>query len=229
MRRPIAERERSVDAGALVPFRRVRWSQSVLAYWRWEHDVVSGPFDNGAFDRGALRAGWALNTARRYGYSISPEGGVEAGATVELARQAFGGDGDSQLYRVDTRAFLPFGPRHAVLALRATGAASRGDGSCAPTLRLGGHDADRSVFSFDDDASSLLRGFPSDAFFGTNVLLGNVEYRLPLAYVQRGVGTWPLFLRALHVTRSWMPDRPGRPGSVGRRPSCRGGPKPART
>ncbi len=200
MRRPIAERERSVDAGALVPFRRVRWSQSVLAYWRWEHDVVSGPFDNGAFDRGAFRAGWALNTARRYGYSISPEGGVEAGATVELARQAFGGDGDSQLYRVDTRAFLSFGPRHAVLALRATGAASRGDEIVRPTLRLGGHDADRSVMSFDDDASSLLRGFPADAFFGTNVLLGNVEYRLPLAYVQRGVGTWPLFLRAFHVS-----------------------------
>ena len=91
---------------------------------------------------------------------------------VELARQAFGGDGDSQLYRVDTQP-LPFGPRHAVLALHAAGAAARGDEIVRPTLRLGGHDADRSVTSFDD-ASSLLRGFPADAFFGTNVLLGNV-------------------------------------------------------
>ena len=72
--------------------------------------------------------------------------------------------------------------------------------SSAARLRLGGHDTDRSVISFDDDASSLLRGFPADAFFGTNVLLGNADYRLPLAYVQRGVGTWPLFLRAFHVS-----------------------------
>ena len=184
----------------VVPFRRVRWSQSALAYWRREHDVVSGPSDEGAFDRGALRVGWALNTARRYGYSISPEGGVAAGAAVELTRRGLGGDGDAQLYRTDTRAFLPLGPRHGVLALRASGATSRGDPIVRRTLRLGGHDADGGVLSFEEDASSLLRGFPADAFFGTNLVLGNAEYRLPLAYVERGVGTWPVFLRAVHVS-----------------------------
>ena len=213
-RRPVGVRERSVEAGIVVPFRRVRWSQSVLALWRREHDVVSGPSDEGSFDRGALRVGWAANTARRYGYSISPEDGVTAGVAVELAGRGLGGDGNAQLYRADTRAFVPLGPRHGVLALRASGAASRGDPIVRRTLRLGGHDADGSVLSFDDDASSLLRGFPADAFFGTSVVLANADYRLPLAYIERGVGTWPLFLRAVHVTgfvdagRAWA-DRAG--------------------
>jgi hypothetical protein len=199
-RRPVALRERSVDAGLLVPFRRVRWSQSALALWRREHDAVSGPSDQGTFDRGALRVGWAANTARRYGYSISPEGGIAAGAAVELARRSLGGDGNAELYRTDARVFLPLGPRHGVLALRGSGAATRGDPVVRRTLRLGGHEGEGGVLSFEEDASSLLRGFPADSFFGTSLLLGNAEYRLPLAYIERGVGTWPLFLRAVHVT-----------------------------
>jgi hypothetical protein len=35
---------------------------------------------------------------------------------------------------------------------------------------------------------------------GTNVALVNAEYRVPLAYVERGPGTWPIFLRAVHAT-----------------------------
>jgi hypothetical protein len=141
-----------------------------------------------------------VNTARRYGYSISPEDGVAAGAALELTRRGLGGDGNAQLFRADTRAFLPLGRRHSVLALRASGAASRGDAIVRRTLRLGGHGTDGGVLSFEEDASSLLRGFPADTFLGTNVVLGNAEYRLPLAWIERGIGTWPVFLRALHVS-----------------------------
>ena len=199
-RLPLALRERSVDVGVLVPFRRVRWSQSALAFWRREHSVVSGPSTAGEFDRGALRLGWMVNTARRYGYSISPEDGVAAGGALELTRRGLGGDGNAELFRADTRAFLPLGRRHGVLALRASGAASRGDAIVRRTLRLGGHGTDGGVLSFEEDASSLLRGFPADTFLGTNVVLGNAEYRVPLAWIERGIGTWPLFLRAVHVT-----------------------------
>ena len=87
-----------------------------------------------------------------------------------------------------------------MLALRASGAASRGDAIVRRTLRLGGHGTDGGVLSFEEDASSLLRGFPADTFLGTNVVLGNAEYRVPLAWIERGIGTWPLFLRAVHVT-----------------------------
>jgi Tol biopolymer transport system component len=198
--RPVALRDRSIEVGAAVPFRRVRWSQAALVSWRREHDVVSGPVDSGSFDRGGFRFGWQLNTAKTYGYSISPEEGVTTGVSAELVRRAFGSDGDAEMFRADARCFLPLGPPHAILALRATAATSRGDASVSRVLRLGGHDGDDRALSFDEDASSLLRGFPSDAFLGRNVALANLEYRLPLAYVQRGLGTWPVFLRAAHIS-----------------------------
>jgi hypothetical protein len=213
-RRPVAIRERSVDAGLALPFRRVRWSHVGVAFWRREHDRVTGPADQAAFDRGAVRLGWAVNTARRYGYSISPEDGLTAGVSVELMAPALGAEGRAQLYRADVRAFLPGGQHHMVFAVRATGASSRGDLPVRRILRLGGHAADASVLSFDEDASSLLRGFPADAFAGANVALVNAEYRLPVWFVERGAGTWPVFLRALHVSAFVDAGRAWGDGSV---------------
>jgi WD40-like Beta Propeller Repeat/Omp85 superfamily domain len=213
-RRPAAIRERSVDVGLALPFRRVRWSHVAVAFWRREHDRVTGPADQAAFDRGAVRLGWAANTARRYGYSISPEDGLAAGLSLELMGPALGAEGRAQLYRADVRAFLPGGPRHSVVALRATAASSRGDLPARRTLRLGGHAADASVLSFEEDASSLLRGFPADAFGGANVALVNTEYRLPVWFVERGAGTWPVFLRTLHVSGFFDAGRAWGDGSV---------------
>ena len=79
------------------------------------------------------------------------------------------------------------------------GGRSGGDIAVRRTLRLGGTDGDPSVVSFDDDGTSLLRGFPSNAFRGTRVGLVNVEYRMPIAWIERGRGTWPAFVRNLHV------------------------------
>jgi hypothetical protein len=198
--RPVALRERSGEVGLSLPFRRIRFSQALRASYVVEHDTVRGPLDDAAFDRAALRAGWAFQSARRYGYSISPEGGVAVGAGVERAASALGGDGDATLARADARAYLPFGPRHAVLALRATAARSGGDRGVRRVLRLGGSDADTSVLSFEEDASSLLRGFDADRFAGTHVALVNAEYRVPLLRIERGQGTWPFFVRTLHGT-----------------------------
>ena len=102
--------------------------------------------------------------------------------------------------RADIRAYFPVVPRRGVLAMRASGAAARGDVRGRRTARLGGGDGDPGVLSFDEDASSLLRGFPANAFQGQTVALLNAEYRVPLARPQRGLGAWPLFVRSLHAT-----------------------------
>jgi outer membrane protein assembly factor BamA len=141
-----------------------------------------------------------LSTARRYGYSISPEGGVSAGVVLEASRRALGADVDSTFSRADVRAYVPLAPRRSVLALRASAAAARGDRRGRRTARLGGADGDPGVVSFDEDASSLLRGFPANAFQGHTVALFNAEYRVPLGWPQRGVRAWPIFVRSLHAT-----------------------------
>jgi hypothetical protein len=200
LERPVAIREQSVDLGVTLPFRRVRCSQAVLGSFRREHDTVRGPADEGSFDRGALRAGWSLTSAKRYGYSISPEDGVTVGASVERALEALGSDGNATFVRGDLRAYVGLGPRHAIAAVRVTGAGTEGDAPVRRILRLGGTGADPAVISFDEDASSLLRGFSTGQFAGTRLALVNADYRVPLVRVERGYGTWPLFLRTIHAT-----------------------------
>jgi hypothetical protein len=196
----LAVREQSVDAGVLLPFRRVRRTTWLLGAYHVEHDVVSSERERAAIDRAALRVGAAFSNVRRYGYSISPEWGASAGLSAEVSRPGFGSDARADFVRGDARTYLPIGMRHAVLALRATAARTGGDEADRRVLRLGGSDADESVVSFSEDASALLRGFPSNAFLGTRVALANAEYRVPLAWIERGYGTWPLFLRSVQAT-----------------------------
>ncbi len=195
----VALRQQSVDMGAFLPFLRVRQAQQIFGAYHLEHDRAESAAAVGTLDRGAVRLGWSFTNAKRYGYSISRESGVAAGVVSELGGAALGGDGTSTLVRADVRGFVPMGPRHAMLAVRGAAAASGGDTGIRRILRLGGTDGDPSVVSFDDDGTSLLRGFPSNAFRGTRVGLVNVEYRMPIAWIERGRGTWPAFVRNLHV------------------------------
>ena len=220
------------DAGLVVPFRRVRWSQSVLALLATGARCRIGPIRQGRVRprRVARRLGAEYRQAVRRTRS-APRAASTAGAAVELARRGLGGDGDCAAVPRRHARVPPVraAPRRARIARLRRGDARRPSRppDLAPRRPRCGSGA---CISFDDDASSLLRGFPADAFFGTNVLLGNAEYRASARLHQRGVGTWPLFLRAIHVSgfvdagQAWTAAFRGR----GTR-SCRGAPKPART
>ena len=196
---PVAQRERQFDAGAYRAFRRVRWIQTVTGAYHAEHVSTVVPSLDQSVDRAGLRTAWTLVTARQYGYSISPEGGVGVGVTGEFFRPAFGSDGQADALTADGRAYLPL-PRQSVIALRLAGAASRGDGGVRRAFRLGGSDGNPALGIFGNDAISLLRGFEDDVVIGTRVMLMNAELRVPIVWPQRGIGTWPIFLRSLHTT-----------------------------
>lgn len=193
-------RQRDVQAGVLVPMRHVREEHRAL------FSVVGGSSEytldarQASLARASLRAAWASNTSHTYGYSISPERGVSLGTTAELTRQALGASADASVWTADLRTFLPGAADHHVIAVRAAGGSSAGRPDLGRIFHLGGAAPSGDVISFDRDAFSLLRGFPSDAFAGTNVALVNAEYRWPIARPQRGVGTWPLFLHTVHAS-----------------------------
>ena len=42
--------------------------------------------------------------------------------------------------------------------------------------------------------------FEDDVVSGTRVTVMNAELRVPVVWPQRGVGTWPVFLRSVHAT-----------------------------
>jgi hypothetical protein len=191
-------RERQLEAGVVFPIQHVRARHAgTLSILRSVDDFT---FTNGSLSRNRtpLRASWQTITSRTYGYSISREHGIAAGATAELVRRELGSFADATTVTGDIRAYLPGLAPHHVVALRASGGASTGDPTVGRTFLLGGDTPVEGAANFDSGAFSLLRGFSQNTFAGTHVALVNLEYRWPIARPQRGVGTWPLFLHSIH-------------------------------
>jgi Omp85 superfamily domain/WD40-like Beta Propeller Repeat len=192
-------RTREANAGVLLPFRRVRWTQSLLGALHASADRLrcTGCPDDDIVRR-AVRGGWRVNAARSYGYSVSLEDGWSAAATTELAREAFGSDGDAGAATIDIRGYVPVVPRHGVLAVRAAGASTWGDAGARRVFSASGHGPQPGGFRFGSDAIGLLRGVDDDDLIGLHAAVVNLEYRFPVVRLDRGAGTWPVFARVVH-------------------------------
>jgi Tol biopolymer transport system component len=195
---------RTIEAngGVLLPFRRVRWSQFVLGALHASTDRFScsdcGPAGASRVVRRAVRAGWLLNNSRSYGYSISREDGWQASITTELARAALGSDGDAGSATIDVRGYLPVRPRHAVVAARVAGATTWGDDRVRRIFSAAGNGPQLGGFNFGSDAIGLMRGVDESDLLGLHAAVLNLDYRVPLLRIQRGVGTLPVFARTIH-------------------------------
>jgi Tol biopolymer transport system component len=201
-------RTREADAGLLLPFLRVRTSHSLLASVHVADDTFEcagceEPVD-AALKRRSIRSGYVFSSAQGFGYSISPEEGVRGAVTAEVSRasaesnpaETAGGNGIA--LTADVRHYRRLGPRHGVLAVRAAAAGSWGDDTAEQIFSASGNGPQPGGFGFGVDAIGLLRGFGEDAIQGTRAAVVNIDYRLPLMRVARGVGTVPLFVRNFH-------------------------------
>jgi Tol biopolymer transport system component len=198
-------RDRTFDFGAFVPFRRVLRLQRLIASLHASEEIRDCGVDAGCaqpgrtgIDRRAVRGGWLFTTARSYGYSISAEDGLTAAAAIEFTREALCASGDATTLTAQVRAFPGLRPRHAILAMRAAAAASWGDASIARRFGAGGSAAE-SPGGFGRDAVGLLRGYDQDDVVGARAAVLNVDFRIPLAFIERGVGRWPFFLKTVHA------------------------------
>ena len=192
------ERSQGIFAGVVVPWRRVRVAQSWLG--GMEIDERRLPASTGVADRSrnGFRAGWALTSARQYGYSISPEHGTWTAVNLERVTTGLGANGNASSLTVDWRVYLPGLGRHHVAAVRVGAASSTGDSGMKRVFDLGGSAAPPAPFALGQRVVGLLRGLPSDERQGTAALVGNIDYRFPLARVERGIRTWPIFMRDIH-------------------------------
>jgi len=195
---PVTLRQRQIEGGVSFPVNHARVNHLALASLLRSRDEFTAIDGTGVRDRAAVRGAWSTATARKYGYSISPESGVRIGGTAEAVRRALGSTQDATTLTGDARLYLPMAAAHHVLAVRLAGGASTGDVNTRRNFLLGGAGPNPAVVDFDRDALSLLRGFPANRFAGNHVALTNVDYRFPIARPQRGAGTWPLFLHTLH-------------------------------
>ncbi|HVL69654.1 MAG TPA: hypothetical protein VM364_20515 [Vicinamibacterales bacterium] len=196
-------RSREVSAGALLPFRRVRWGASLMtAVTRSRDDLLTraGERVEPSRSRNAWRLGGGISNARSFGYSISPEEGAALNVVAELARgDAAGVSGRARTVVAELRGYVPVVPRHGVVAARLAGAASRGDRGVRRDFSAAGNGPQGGGFGVGVDAIGLLRGFEQQDLFGRSALVLNVDYRVPLAWPQRGFGTLPLLLRSVHA------------------------------
>jgi hypothetical protein len=195
-------RTRELTAGALLTLRRVRFTSSALVAFNASTDEFNcaecpRPIA-GRVVRHAVHVGWRFNNAREYGYSISRESGTALRTTVESAPEAFGSDATTGAITADARAYLRAGPRHSALAIRAAGASSWGDSRRRRVFSASGAGPQFDGFDIVTDAIGLLRGFDTDSVVGDRAAVANVDLRFPLRYVQRGLGTVPLFVRTIH-------------------------------
>jgi Tol biopolymer transport system component len=192
-------RTREFNAGALVPFRRIRWTQSLLGALHSSTDRARCTgCPTGDITRRSVRGGWRMNASRSYGYSISPEEGWSAVTSTELTREGFGSDGNAGAAILDLRGYVPVAPRHGVVAVRAAVASSWGDDRARRLFSASGQGPQPGGFRFGSDAVGLVRGLDENEALGRHAAVANVDYRFPVARIDRGAGTLPVFARVLH-------------------------------
>jgi outer membrane protein assembly factor BamA len=117
---------------------------------------------------------------------------------LERVTPKLGADANAFTVTGDWRGYVRGIGLHHVAAIRLGAASSTGDSGMKRSFSLGGSGLSAGPFAMGQRAVGLLRGLPHDERIGTAVLVANLDYRFPLARVERGIGTWPVFLRDIH-------------------------------
>jgi hypothetical protein len=213
----LLERERSASLVGTAVRRRLRsysWA-SAGGSVRERHYA----FDDGRAGAPELpaEAGAALtlghSTTRRFEYSVSPEQGFVAAASLAGRRYLDalpdGRDGRSYV-RATGRAqhYLPLhvgGYARHVLAARVSGGVDRG--AFTPGYTLGGYEGGAvsasPLSTFIPSGGRLelpVRGYRDGLQFGDRAVAGTLEYRFPIALVERGYRLLPVYLDRLWGT-----------------------------
>ncbi len=152
-------------------------------------------------DTGRITLGFNYNGRRGVRHGYTDETGRSVGVRLDIIDRHLGGQyGDIQVsanYAEMVR--MPW-RGHQVLAMRLSGGAAAGGLGGLGAFRINGTPQPNSVFQDflqrrPWGEAGTLRGFVPGAFGGRYFLVLNSEYRIPLADIERGMGSLPLFLR----------------------------------
>jgi hypothetical protein len=212
LRAELLERERSASLVATFTrprFRSFSWLSLGLGARQRDYTLTGTAPGFAVPDLPAEAGGAATlgySTSRRYEYSVSPENGFAVAGSVEGRRylDAIGDDESGRGYlRTTGRAqhYLPFNAwgyaRH-VLGLRVAGGADRG--AFTPGYTIGGTGGGVSAFplstfvSLGAELDLPVRGYADGTQFGDRAAAGTLEWRFPVALVQRGYRVMPIYL-----------------------------------
>ncbi len=218
MQRSRLERESALSLGASLPFSGVDWASSVFLGYELRYyapDSAPVPQLQLGDDLPPPRRGVAataiiqasFSDTLRFQNSISAERGGSFSVQLRAARPEIGSQFTSYAAQAATARFfaMPWLSHH-VLALRLGGGVADGDLGGRSAFALGGigfRDPVLDLLNQTGVPGAALRGYPVGAFRGNRYFLGNAEYRVPIAAVDRGLWTLPIFLRRIHAAATF--------------------------
>ena len=150
-----------------------------------------------------VRLGYSFNNIERSFDSAGSIRGSAVNLSLDVGDESIGSS--ESIYAVSYSAVgymaMPW-PGHHTLALRSSGGMSKGSYSRRGVYSVGGYNLERATVIDTLAGGPLfsgfaLRGYPPGAFSGSNFMLQNAEYRIPLVELDRGVSTLPLYFRRL--------------------------------
>jgi len=150
---------------------------------------------------GVVRASWTYANTERYAMSVGPERGFSLGAAVDFGDIYTASDYSIYSFTYQTTAYLPM-PwlRHHSAAFHLGGGVSAGTYPRRGLYYVGGF-MDTNIQDVINNtmfqSGFVLRGYEPISFIGSQYHLANVEYRFPIASVDRGISTLPVFLQRL--------------------------------
>ncbi|UCD85976.1 MAG: PD40 domain-containing protein [Deltaproteobacteria bacterium] len=185
-----------------IPIIYYRSSERLSFAYFWEElsaitdlpDYFSKP-ETGIFS--GPRIGFSYSSARKYGFSISPEDGRSISLDYELLHESQGSDFNTEKVIADYREYLSLPFDNHVFALRLAGGAAFGDILTRRAFRLGGVSGAEALMGIEE-RNFYLRGYPEDALRGQRICLVSLEYRFPLRSHESGIGTLPFFFDKTH-------------------------------
>lgn len=150
----------------------------------------------------SISASWSWSDLTGTVQGISTERGTAVGSTLRARSRVWGSDIESGEFSWYANQYvpMPWALRH-VLALRATGALASTRFAGRRLYGVGGippQDLVTAVVDALPAGTVHVRGYPVNAHVGDRFWLANVEYRFPVANLNAGYGTFPIFFQRLH-------------------------------
>lgn len=142
-------------------------------------------------------------SAQRFSESISAESGRVITLALRVDNDVLGSDYRSTQLTWSWAEFIdiPWFDDH-VLALRYGGGIARGDFKRRGFFFVGGfpqQDLINAILQQTAIGGVYLRGYQPGAFFGDQFHLLNIEYRMPIWQIERGLSSLPIYFNYIHL------------------------------
>jgi Tol biopolymer transport system component len=183
------QREQEQSLSLSLPFKRSNYSITPYLSFRHQRLHSSGDLETGYWTGNLcdIRPAVSFSNYRIYRNSISPSGGRRIYAQAGFYNKLWGSDLD-QTYLFgswDEYLGLPFDRQVLYASLRADAYYNNGRTYLEAVDRF------------------KLRGYPISTIQGRRRLAATLEYRFPFIDIQRGISTWPVYLKNIHTAVFW--------------------------